>query len=183
MISNYKHQEYWNYSFKFSLKLIILSVLSAMTMSSCFLFYTFKDISINPDVKTYYVENFQNNAFNSPANLNQSFSEELRSKVRKETSLSYNDNDPDITFSGSIQSFTVSSQAPKQDGSAVNRLEITIKVIYTNSKYEKENWEKSFSYHSDFPQSSNLAQEQDKLIKEIFNFILDEVINNAFNNW
>lgn len=183
MISEFEKMLHMNYSFKFSLKLIIFSVLSAMTMSSCFLFYTFKDISINPDVKTYYVENFQNNAFNSPANLNQSFSEELRSKVRKETSLSYDDNDPDITFSGGIQSFTVSSQAPKQDGSAVNRLEITIKVIFTNKKYEKENWEKSFSYHSDFPQSSSLAQEQDKLVKEIFNFILDEVINNAFNNW
>jgi hypothetical protein len=134
-------------------------------------------------VKTYFVDNFQNNAFNSPANLNQSFSEELKSKVKKETSLIYNDNDPDIVFSGSIQSFTVSSQAPKQDGSAVNRLEITIKVIYSNQKYEKENWEKSFSFHSDFPQTSSLAQEQDKLVKEIFNYILDEVINNAFNNW
>ncbi len=183
MISEYKQQPQMKYSIKFSFKLIILTVLSTLTLSSCFLFYTFKDISINPDVKTYYVENFQNNAFNSPANLNQSFSEELRSKVRKETSLSYDDNDPDITFSGSIQSFTVSSQAPQQDGSAVNRLEITIKVVYTNKKSEKENWEKSFSYHSDFPQSSSLAQEQDKLIKEIFNFILDEVINNAFNNW
>jgi hypothetical protein len=151
--------------------------------SSCLLLYTFKDINISPDVKSYYVENFENNAFNSPANLNQSFSEELRSKVRKETGLVYDDNDPHISFSGSIQSFNVTSQAPTQDGSSLNRLEITIKVNYVNSKSEKENWEKTFSHYSDFPKEKSLTEEQDKLVKEIFDFILNDIINASFNNW
>ena len=129
------------------------------------------------------MEDFENNAFNSPVNLNQSFSEELRSKVRKETSLVYNDTDPDITFSGNIQSFNVTSQAPTQDGSSLNRLEITVKVNYTNSKHEKENWDKTFSHYSDFPKDKSLTEEQDKLVKEIFDYILNEIINSSFNNW
>ncbi len=155
----------------------------SMIFSSCFLIYTFKDINISPDVKSYYVENFENNAFNSPANLNQSFSEELRSKVRRETSLVYEETDPDISFSGSIQTFNVSSQAPTQDGSSLNRLEITIKVNYVNSKHEKENWERTFSHYSDFPKDKSLTEEQEKLVKEIFDFILNEIINASFNNW
>ena len=165
------------------MKYLFISALVGVSFSSCFLFYTFKDISISPDVKSYYVENFENNAFNSPANISQSFSEELRSKVRKETSLVYEDTEPDITFSGSIQSFNVSSQAPTQDGSSLNRLEITVKVNFTNSKHEKENWDKTFSHYSDFPKDKSLTEEQDKLISEIFDFILNEIINSSFNNW
>lgn len=169
-----------NYLMKYKLFFLLLS---SLMFTSCFLIYTFKDISISPDVKSYYVENFENSAFNSPANLNQSFSEELRSKVRKETSLVYDDTDPDITFSGNIQSFNVTSQAPTQDGSSLNRLEITIKVSYVNSKHEKENWDKTFSHYSDFPKDKSLAEEQEKLIKEIFDYILNEIINSSFNNW
>jgi hypothetical protein len=165
------------------MKKAIFILLSALFLSSCFFFYTFKDISISPDVKTYYVENFADNSFGSPATLSQDFSEELRGKVRKETSLKYDDMDPHVTFSGAIQSFSVSSQAPTADGSALNRLEITIRVSYSNAKNEAENWERTFRHYSDFPQDRSLEDEQEKLINEIFNFILDEIINAAFNVW
>ena len=152
-------------------------------LNSCFLLYTFKDISISPDVKTYYVEDFQNNAFNSPATINITFSEALREKVKKETSLVYSETDPDINFSGYIQSYDVNSQAPSADGSSINRLQITLKIVYTNTKHENENWEKSFSHYADFAADSNLNEIQDQLITEIFNYILDEIINSSFNNW
>lgn len=165
------------------MKYVLFILFSSIFLSSCFFFYTFKDISISPDVQTYYVEDFANNAFGSPATLSQDFSEELRGKVRKETSLRYDDMDPHVTFSGNIQSFSVSSQAPTADGSALNRLEITVRVNYFNVKNEDENWERTFRHYADFPQDKSLEDEQDILITEIFNYILDEIINAAFNVW
>ena len=81
------------------MKYAFLILFSVLFFSSCFFLYTFKDISISPDVKTYYVDDFDNTAFGSPATLSQDFSEELRGKVRKETSLVYDDTDPQGTAS------------------------------------------------------------------------------------
>ena len=165
------------------MKYILVTIFSTVFLSSCFLFYTFKDISIEPDVKTFYVDNFENNAFNSPPTLNQDFSEALRSKIVNETSLSYDDSDPHIVFSGSIQSYSVTPQAPTQNGAALNRLSIKVKVIFVNNLHEKENWNNTFNWYSDFSQDKSLNEVQEGLTKEIIDHILEDVINKSFNNW
>jgi len=165
------------------MKKLILAFISTVLFSSCFLFYTFKDISIEPDVKTFYVDEFQNDAFNSPPTINQDFAEALRKKIVNETRLTYDERNPDIVFYGSIKSFTVTPQAPTQEGASLNRLDIKIQVKYENNLHENENWEQTFGYYADFQAEKSLFDVQDELIKEIFDQILDDVINKAFNNW
>ncbi len=165
------------------MKQLILAFISTILFSSCFLFYTFKDISIEPDVKTFYVDEFENNAFNSPPTINQDFAEALRKKIINETSLTYDERNPHIVFSGDIKSFTVTPQAPTQEGASLNRLDIKIKVKYENSLHENENWESTFGYYADFSAEQSLFDVQDALIKEIFDHILEDIINKAFNNW
>ncbi|HEB62659.1 MAG TPA: hypothetical protein ENI82_05865 [Bacteroidetes bacterium] len=165
------------------MKYLIPAVISTILFSSCFLFYTFKDISIEPDVKTFYVEEFDNTAFNSPPTINQDFAEALRKKIVNETSLTYDDRNPDIIFSGDIKSYNVTPQAPTQEGASLNRLDIKIKVKFENSLHENENWENTFGYYADFSAEQSLFNVQDELIKEIFDQILEDVINKAFNNW
>jgi len=165
------------------MKKIFFALFVMISFSSCFLFYTFKDISIEPDVKTFYVEDFSNNVSNAPATLNQDFSEALRRKIINETSLTYDENNPHIIFSGAISKFDVTAQAPNKEGSSLNRLQITIKVEYVNTLHEKENWKKPFSDFADFPGEQSLEEVQETLIKEIFDKILDDIINKSFNNW
>ncbi len=165
------------------MKYLIFSIIITSSLSSCFLFYTFKDISIQPDVKTFYVDDFDNIAKNSPPTLNQDFAEALRRKIVNETSLNYEEKEPHIIFSGSIVSYNVSAQAPTQDGASLNRLDIKVKVKYENVLHEEEYWEQTFGYYSDFSADQNLIDVQDALTNEIFNHILDDVINKAFNNW
>lgn len=163
-------------------KALKLLLILSFVLQGC-IFYTFKDISINPDVKTFYVDYFQNNAFNAPASINVQFADELRNKIRKETGLTQDNNEPDIQFSGSIESYNVTSKAPTKDGSYLNQLEISIRVKYVNIKSPKENYEKSYRYSADFRQDQSLQDVQITLIKDIFDYILDEIINNSFNNW
>lgn len=162
---------------------LLFAIFLTITFSSCFIFYTFKDISIEPDVKTFYVEDFANNATNSPATLNQDFSEALRKKIIDETSLTYDENNPHVIFSGSISSFDVTAQAPNKEGASLNRLQIKINVEYVNTLHEKENWKKPFTWYADFPSDQSLDEVQESLIKEIFAQILDDIINKSFNNW
>ncbi len=165
------------------LKYTAMILAIGMSFSSCFFLYTFKDISIKPDVKTFYVEDFGNVAPNSPPTISQEFSEALREKVVRETSLTQTDSDPDVTFSGDVKSFTITAQAPNSNGAELNRLEIIIQVDYFNAKHEDENWNKPFSYYVDFPQESSFEDVQEALTKEIFDNILEDIINKAFNNW
>jgi hypothetical protein len=149
-------------------------------LSGC---YTFKDISIKPDVKTFYVDEFKLNA-NAPGNLSIDFTEELKRRILSETRLTYDENDPHIFFEGSIEDYRVESTATTaQNTSALNKLRLRIKISYTNVLHEDENWENSFSESVPFDQDVNLADVQDELIDEMFDLIIESVINKAFSNW
>jgi hypothetical protein len=149
-------------------------------LSGC---YTFKDISIKPDVKTFYVDEFKLNA-NAPGNLSIDFTEELKRRILSETRLTYDENDPHIFFEGSIEDYKVESTATTaQNTSALNKLRLRIKISYTNVLHEDENWENSFSESVPFDQDVNLADVQDELIDEMFDLIIESVINKAFSNW
>jgi len=140
--------------------------------------------SIAPDVETYYVGNFKLTALNAPANITQTFAESLKDKISKESKLKYSDKDPHIEFNGTIQGFNVTSVAPQpNETTAFNRLTISLNVEYTNNLHPKDNWTKTFSHFDDFPSDVNLLQVQDEKIDIIFKQILEDIFNQAFNNW
>ncbi len=153
-----------------------------LTLSSCF-FYTFKDISIKPDVNSYYVENITLNT-NAPGSIQNTFTEMLKQKINTETRLRYTENEPHIIFEGSIDGFSVTSTATDaQNTASLNKLEIRIRVKYTNELHPDENWEQTFSDFANFDRNVNLTDVQDALIKEIYELILDKIITRSFSNW
>lgn len=146
--------------------------------------YSLKGYSIQQDVKTFYVGNFKLTALNAPATINQTFQEALKDKVSRESRLLYTNLNPDLEFNGTIQSFVVSAVAPKPDEqTSFNRLTIFVAVEYSNHLDAKDTWTKTFSHFADFPTDQNLLQVQDDLITIIFNQILEDIFNQAFNNW
>ena len=84
----------------------------------------------------------------------------------------------------SIQGYNVSSVAPQPgERTAFNRLTISLTVEYTNNLDPKDKWTKSFTHFEDFPSETNLLQVQDELIEIIFKQIMEDIFNQAFNNW
>jgi len=163
----------------FSSRLVYLFLL--ITFTAC---YSLKGISIPSDVNTFYVEDFTINARNAPSDINQVFAEALRLKVRNESRLQYSEIDPDIIFSGSVVSFRVNSVAPTEGNTtALNRLEIKIKVDYENVKNEEDLWTQNFSFFQDFDSTQDLLSIQDDLIDNIFRQLTEDVFNKAFTNW
>ena len=155
-----------------------------MTLSAC---YTFKGTTISPDVTTFYIGNFRNNAANAPAEIGQLFSDRLRDKVLRESRLAYTETDMSIEFDGAVTNYTVSSVAPSssdgQIGSSLNRLQIGVSVDYINHIDEDESFTQTFSFFQDFESSENLADVQDALIEDIFQQITEDIFNRAFSNW
>ncbi len=156
--------------------------LMAILDSGC----TFKlnGYSIPVEAKTFYVGNFKLTAPNAPITITQTFAESLKDKISKESSLKYSDKDPHLEFNGTIQRYDVTSVAPQPDETtAFNRLTITISVEYTDHLNPKNQWTKSFSHFADFSSATNLLTVQDELIVTIFDQVLEDIFNQAFNNW
>ena len=162
------------------MKIKLLIVLIFM-LEAC---YSFKGISIPPNINTFYVENFENRANNAPGTIDQVFSEALRTKIRNESRLTLVDQDADIVFQGSISSYRVTSEAPQEGNTvAFNKLTINVQVEYINRANEDENWERGFSFFQDFESNADFTSIQDELIESIFNQITEDIFNASFTNW
>ncbi len=166
---------------------IVLSL--AILISGC---YSFKGISIPPTIATFYVDQFQNSAGNAPPDVGQRFSEELKDIVIRNSRLNYEENIPDIEFTGTITTYSVQSVAPERRdnadggsefGSSLNRLNISVKVDYINNMDDEDNWSQVFSFFEDFESTQNLSDVQDELIEKIFDQITTDIFNKAFTNW
>ena len=146
--------------------------------------YSFKGISIAPEVKTYYVHPFKNETFSSPATLDQIMTEALKEKVRKESRLVYNDSEPDVEFIGTITEYRVSAEAPTAgETTSLNRLSIRIKVEYINHQFEDKGWKSSFSYFFNFPGNKNLSEVEEEAEDAILTQLMEDVFNKAFTDW
>lgn len=159
---------------------LIIALFSAC-LNGC---YTFKGFSIDENLKTFYVDNFRNTATNAPPTIQQTFTEQLKEKVQRESRLSWDDENPDITFSGTITRFSVTAVAPERDATtAANRLDIAVSVTYENAQDDKDRWTQTFSFFLDFPSDRNLLDVQDELIDQIFGQIMEDIFNKAFTDW
>lgn len=161
--------------------LFSITSLACLVITGC---YSFKGISIPPEVNSYYVSTFENRAGNAPAGIEQLFSEKLKNKIRNESRLTYTEEEPDIEFDGAISGFNVRSMAPTEGNeTAFNRLNISVAVNFTNPKNEDEDWQKTFSWYQDFTNDQDLSSVQDDFIDEIFDQLVEDVFNQSFTNW
>jgi hypothetical protein len=155
----------------------------SLTFTSC---YSFKGISIDPNVNTFFIQNFEVSAASAPPTLAVNFTERLKDKIRNETRLNLKSTDPDIEFTGKVRDFRVVPVAP-QPGQvvALNRLEIALDVMYIDHKTEAKSWTSSrpFQHFAEFPNDKDLLSIQDQLIAQIFDQILEDIFNATFNDW
>jgi hypothetical protein len=146
--------------------------------------YSFRGVSIDPNVNTFYVDDFELATSNAPITLSQDFSEALRDKIRLETRLTLTDTDPDIEFSGAITGYDVTSMDPQPgEFTALNRLQIRIRVEYVSNKKRDDKWQETFSFFEDFPATQNLIDVEESLVNAIFDQITEDIFNRAFSNW
>lgn len=140
--------------------------------------------SISDDVKTYSVDYFDNKSPLANANLSQAFTEALKDIFISQTNLNLIDKNGDLHFEGSIINYKVSPIAIQgNETAALNRLTITVKVKFTNTKDETQNFESTFSRFADFDSSVNLSSIEDQLIKDINDQLTQDIFNKSVSNW
>ncbi|NNF33616.1 MAG: LptE family protein [Saprospiraceae bacterium] len=159
----------------------LLFIVICAVISGCYFFFFF---SFTTEIYTFFVEDFENRAPSAPGAIEQTFAEALRTKVRNESKLRLTDPNADIIFSGAINRFNITSEAPQEGNTiAFNRLTIGVNVEYKNSQNEDDSWTQSFSFFRDFDSNADFQSLQDEFVDEIFVQITEDIFNRAFTNW
>ncbi len=159
-------------------------LLVLLLTAGCKVGYNFNGASIAADVKTISIQYFPNYAPNVQPTLSQVFTEKMKDKFLSQTNLKLLDKNGDIDFEGSITGYSVAPTAIQgNDIAAKNRLTITVKVKFTNTKDEKQNFETSFSRFADYGGTQNLAAVESGLIQTITDQLVDDIFNKSVSNW
>lgn len=161
----------------------VLFVFMLIFMQACRVSFSFTGGNINPDVKTVSVHYIKNNAPLVIPTLSQQLTDAIRDKFTSQTRLSLINNGGDLDISGEITNYITSPIAIQANQTASqNRLTISINIIFLNKLDEKQNFETSFSRYVDYPSSKPLS-EMEEVVKQINEYLVDDIFNKAVVNW
>jgi hypothetical protein len=154
-----------------------------IVLQSCGI-YSFTGASISSEINSVSVSNFSVLTPSSPPVLSNLLSETLKDKFNDETSLSIFSNNGDLQFEGEVTSYSLKPIAIQADETAAqNRLTITVKVKYTNTKDDEFNYHTNFSRFRDYSSSQELSSVEQQLLEEIAQELVEDIFNKALTNW
>lgn len=164
------------------LRLLTFSIFCLFLASSCKI-YTLSGANTG-DAKTAEVPYFQNRAMNVQPSLSRELTEKLKDRIQSQTSLTLVNDGGDTKFEGEITSYQVSPAAiTGENMAAKNRLSISVKVRYTNSRDSQYDFDSSFSRFEDFDANTSLDAVESELIDKIADQLVEDIFNRAFVNW
>lgn len=161
---------------------LILSV-SAFAITSCGV-YNFTGGAVPPDVKTISIQNIYNESGQGPTNLSQNMTEKLKAYYQSNTKLLLVPSGGDWRIEGKIVSFAPSGVAPKaNETSGSNRLTMTVKITFTNTKDEKQNFDQNFSFYQDYEQGKTQFEVEGPLSNTIIDQLVLDIFQKTTSNW
>ncbi len=135
--------------------------------------------------KTLQVNFFPNQAPLVEPSLSQRFTQDLQDLFLRQTNLSLVNANGDLRFEGEITGYRVNPMsATAQQTAAQNRLTITINVRFYNRLKEEDDFEKQFSFYSDFDANAQLTGGVlDAAFTEILERITQDIFNASVAKW
>lgn len=141
--------------------------------------------------KTISMTEFYNNADLGPANMGQTFTNELKNYLIQNSNLSVVVEEGELQMDGEITDFRLSPIAPVSTGdpdqinnASSTRLSITVKVTYINTLDDTMSFkDKSFSFYKDFTNDLNFADIEEQYTRQIFERIVNDIFNASVANW
>lgn len=152
---------------------------------SCKVSYSFRGGEIPG--KTFSIESFTNTASLVNPNLAIVMQDALQEKFTNESNLKYTDGVGDANFVGVIKDYKISPvQGTGTETVALNRLTISVNIIYTNTEdqsIEESGKTINISSYDDFESTEDFASIEDELMKTISKKLVDLVFNQVLVDW
>ena len=143
------------------------------------------------EAKTISISDFYNNADLGPANMGQTFTNELKNYFVRNSSLSVVQQEGELSLEGEVTTFSLTPIAPVSTGdpnaitsASATRLTITVKATYINTLNDQMSFkDKSFSFYKDFPNELNVSDIEDTFVRQVFERIINDIFNASVANW
>jgi len=140
---------------------------------------------------TISIIEFYNNTELGQANMGQTFTNQLKTYIIQNSSISVIQEEGELQMEGEITDFRLTPIAPTATGdpNAINqasstRLTITVKASYVNTLDETMSFrDRSFSFYKDFPNDQNFTDVEEQYTKQIFERIINDIFNASVANW
>jgi hypothetical protein len=163
-------------------------ILPALLMGLLLLFfsgcYSFKDVSIPPEVKTVRVNLIQNKAPYINPQLSPLLTDRLRQKINNQTRLTLvTAEDAHYDISCIIRNYQVTTAGISNQQAATNRLIVGVHIIFKNRLNDKASFEADVSRNFDFNAGLSLQAAEAQLGETIVQNLTDEIFNRIFSNW
>lgn len=153
-----------------------------MTMAGCKI-YSFKDVTIPPEVKTIRISAIENRARYINPQLSPRLTDRLQQKVVSQTRLTRTNNeDAHYQISGYVSDYAITTSAISSQQAATNRLTVGVHLTFKNTLTNKTE-EFDISRNFDFDARLSLTQAEARLNDEIIKNVADEIFNRIFSNW
>ena len=167
---------------KISTGLLLFSII-VTSLTSCKV-YRFKDVNIDPTIKTVKVIYFEAGRSTLNPVLSAQLSDRLRQKITSQTRLSQVQGDnANLEISGSFTDYSITTSGISNQQAASNRLTVSLHIIVKNRVEDKKSFEADVSRNFDFASSLSLEQAQSQLTSSIVQNMSDEIFNRIFSNW
>jgi hypothetical protein len=161
----------------------LFSILSACFPTSI----GFKDASMDPDLKFFAVENFEQIAANTPMNYPVQFTEFLKDGIVSNTKLKLQPIDnanTHLVFSGAINRFDLMPVSIQTDNQAAQtRLTVGMKVSIENLLKPDKSMNFNVVRFVDFNSDSDYNALENQLLENINNQLLQDILNQLQSDW
>jgi len=167
-----------------------ISLLFLLLLTSC---YSFSGSSLREDMKTVKINMFPNNAANNLPSLSQDFTVALQNRFLQRTTLKGALENPDLLIEGEITDYNIT---PTSIGAATtsasgnntvqaqqNKLTITVKVHYENSKDPTLSFDRTYSDEAVFNSDLDLNTIETAQVKIVNERIIVKIFNDIVANW
>ncbi len=166
------------------LKKMLLLLVAIPVVAACGI-YSFTGTSIAPDVKSISIYPVENRAMKVNPTLSNTITNALQDKFRRLTKLEMLSEGGDLEISGMITNYDVTPTAiTSNEVASQNRLTITVKITFTNNKYEEESFkDKSFAAFQDYDSNLSLDAVEASLCDDIVEILVEDIFNATVANW
>lgn len=165
-------------------KIIIFSSIIAFTLLMGCGVYSFTGVNIG-DAKTVQIDFFPNDAPLVEPQASPKFTQALQDLFVRQTSLSLVPSNGDLHFEGEITEFRVIPiSATAEQTAAQNRLNMSVRVRFYNTKKPEDDFDKTFSFFADFDANAQLAGSVlEEALTTINDRITQDILNASLGDW
>jgi hypothetical protein len=157
-------------------------VLAIFNYASCK--YSFKDVSIPLEVKTFRVNYLENKARYVNTQLSPMLTEQLKLKIISNTRLHQtNDDSAHYDISGYVSDYSISTTGVSGNTSSTNRLNVTFHLIFKNNLDPSKSAESDVTYTKDFAATLSLDEVGTAYNTDMTTYLVDQIFNKIFSNW